>query len=153
MHLWVVRRCGLLRHPPRRPSLLVPLVAWAVGPSSPVPPAAAAGPLSLLDQRVQFLASHALAAASKRAVSVAERNFQKFSHATGISITPGHGLSDEDLARYVAWITADGTVKSSNTVSTYLSMGVRRIMHQRLDVCTSPTRCALGAVEGPPARC
>ena len=42
-------------------------------------------------------------------------------------VHPSRGLSDEDLARYIAWITADGAVKSSSTVSNYISMGVRRL--------------------------
>jgi hypothetical protein len=83
-----------------------------------------------LDHRVSLLASQALADNSKKSASVAERNFARFTAATGIRVHPIHGLSDEDLARYVAWITADGSVKSSATVSNYISMGVRRL-HQR----------------------
>lgn len=73
------------------------------------------------------LAAHALATTSKKSASVAARNFQRFCALYHVRVHPSRGLSDEDLARYIAWITADGTVKSASTVSNYISMGVRRL--------------------------
>ena len=96
----------------------------------PAPVAARTVPslaLADLDVRVDELARGALAPNSKRSASTAERNFQRFCALYNVRLHPVTGLSDEDMARYVAWITADGSVASASTVQTYLSMGVRRV--------------------------
>ena len=82
-----------------------------------------------LDRRVQHLSALAYSDNTKKGMQTAERNFLRFCALFDIHID-SNGITDADLARYVAWLEAQPSITSAATISTYLSAGVRHY-HQR----------------------
>lgn len=102
-----------------------------VSRDGPRTPATAAGTRDVteLDEDVLRLARNALAASSQKSADSAERSFGSFLEEYGLHVGTA-GLSDEDLARYIAWLWRKPSIGSYDTIKNYVSMGVRR-WHQR----------------------
>ena len=73
------------------------------------------------------LMSQALAPSSRLTANSAERRFIKFLDTYAIVINPAQGISTPDLACYIAHLWNDPGINSYNTISNYISNGVRRL--------------------------
>ena len=83
-----------------------------------------------VDLRVQYLSSIAFADNTQRSFSTAGRAFARFLRECNVLIGPT-GISDEDLARFVAWLEAQPSINSASTVDNYISNGARRYHQER----------------------
>ena len=83
-----------------------------------------------MDLRVQYLASIAYAGNTRRSFSTAGRAFDRFLRECSVVIGPS-GISDDDLARFVAWLEAQPSIKSASTIDNYISNGARRYHQER----------------------
>lgn len=123
----------LARERSRASYYYTPALPPTAAPSSPLYPATQ-GPAPItraaVDLRVQHLSSIAYAGNTQRSFGTAGRAFDRFLRECDIIIGPS-GISDDDLARFVAWLEAQPSIKSASTVDNYISNGARRYHQER----------------------
>jgi hypothetical protein len=86
--------------------------------------------LELIDEQLALLRANALADTSQKTADTAERSFVGFMNELDIRIGP-EGITDQDLGRYIAYLSMRPTITAFGTIKNYVSMGVRRWHQQR----------------------